>query len=92
MRRATFLASVEADLVDIFTALAEASGSLSVARGYVRRLRDHCHHLAGLPGQMGRARPELMEANRSATFGNYVNLIFKPSPGFQVRPPGPAGS
>ena len=72
MKRATFLASVETDLVDIFTTLAEASGSLSVARGYVRRLRDHCHHLAGLPGQMGRARPELMETMRSAAFGNYV--------------------
>jgi toxin ParE1/3/4 len=72
VRRAIFLASVETDLVEIFTTLAEASGSLSLARGYVRRLRDHCHYLAGLPGQMGRARPELMETIRSAAFGNYV--------------------
>jgi plasmid stabilization system protein ParE len=57
VRRATFLASVERDLVDIFTLIAEASASLSIARGYVRRLRDHCHHVAGLPGQMGRPRP-----------------------------------
>ncbi len=75
MRRATFLASVETDLVDIFTTLAEASGSLPVARGYVRRLRDHCHHLAGLPGQMRRARPELMETIQSVAFGNYVILF-----------------
>lgn len=72
MRRATFLASVERDLVDIFTHIAEASASLSIARGYVRRLREHCHYLAGLPSQMGRPRPELMEGVRSAVFGNYV--------------------
>jgi toxin ParE1/3/4 len=56
MRRATFLASVEADLVDIFTSIARGSGSLSIARRYVRRRRDYCHHLASLPGQMGRPR------------------------------------
>lgn len=54
MRRAAFLASVEGDFVDIFTHIAEASGSLSLARDYVRRLRARCHHLASLPGQMGR--------------------------------------
>ncbi len=72
MRRATFLASIEGDLVDIFTHIAEASGSLSLARAYVRRLRARCHHLAGLPGQMGRARPELVEGVRSAVFGNHA--------------------
>jgi len=72
VRRATFLASAQRDLVDIFTHIAEASASLSIARGYVRRLRDHCHHLAGLPGQMGRPRPELMEGIRSTVFGNHV--------------------
>jgi plasmid stabilization system protein ParE len=35
VRRATFLASVERDLVDIFTHIAQASGSLSIARRYV---------------------------------------------------------
>ena len=72
MRRARFLASVEADLVDIFTHIAEGSGSLALARGYVGRLRAHCHHLAALPGQMGRPRPELVEGIRSAAFGNHV--------------------
>ena len=72
MRRATFLASVEADLVDIFTHLAQASRSVAVARGYTRRLRDRCHHLAGLPGQMGRPRPELIDGIRSIAFGNHV--------------------
>lgn len=72
MRRAIFLASVERDLVDLFTHIAEASASLSIARGYVGRLRGHCHHLAGLPGHLGRARPELMEGIRSAAFGSHV--------------------
>ncbi len=84
MRRATFLASVEADLVDIFTSIARGSGSLSIARRYVRRLRDHCHHLAGLPGQMGRPRPELVEDIRSAVMGNSIIFFRYVGPRFEV--------
>jgi len=72
VRRATFLASVEADLVDIFTHLAQASRSLTIARDYTQRLRNRCHHLARLPGQMGRPRPELIDGIRSIAFGNHV--------------------
>jgi toxin ParE1/3/4 len=39
-KSAIFLASVQADLVDILTYIAEASGSLAVALGFVRQLRQ----------------------------------------------------
>ena len=72
MRRAIFLASVEADLLEIYTWLAETADSLSMADRFTQRLRDHCHHLASLPGLMGRSRPELGEGLRSAPFGAYI--------------------
>lgn len=72
MRRAIFLASVRADLVDIQTYIARESGSRSVARTFTAQLRDHCHHLASLPGLIGRARPELGLDIRSSAFKSYV--------------------
>ena len=72
MRRAVFLASVEADLLSVFEYIATASNSISVAERFVRALRDHCHKLAGLPGALGRERPDLRPDIRSAVFKNYV--------------------
>ncbi|HZK99558.1 MAG TPA: type II toxin-antitoxin system RelE/ParE family toxin [Caulobacteraceae bacterium] len=72
MRRATFLASALDDLIEIFVAIATASDSISLAERYVARLRERCHHLAGLPGNLGRTRPELRPDIRSAVFQNYV--------------------
>ena len=72
MRRAVFLASVETDLLEIYTWLAEASDSLSTADRFTQRLRDRCHHIASLPGLMGRARPELGEGLRSIPVDAYV--------------------
>jgi len=72
VRRATFLASARDDLVDIFDAIARASDSLSLAERYASKLRDRCHHLASLPGSLGRPRPELRADIRSAVFQNYV--------------------
>jgi len=69
---AVFLASVRADLVEILTYLAEASGSIAVAQGFVRHLRDRCHELASLPGTIGRARPELRPDIRSVADKGYV--------------------
>jgi toxin ParE1/3/4 len=48
------------------------SGSVSVAQRFVRELRDYCHHLAALPGTLGRARPELRPDLRSMPYKNYV--------------------
>jgi len=72
MKRATFLAAAQDDLVNVFVAIATASDSISLAEKYVRRLRDRCHQLAGLPGSLGRSRPELRADIRSAAFQNYV--------------------
>ena len=72
MRRAIFLPSVRADLVDIQTYVARESGSRSVARKFAAQLRHHRHHLAALPGLIGRARPELGLDIRSSAFKGYV--------------------
>ena len=72
MRRAVFLASVRADLLDIQSYIARESGSRSVAGAFVARLRDRCHELAALPGMVGRARPELGPGIRSSAFKGYV--------------------
>lgn len=72
MRRAKFLASVRADLVDIQTYIARESGSRSVARSFAARLRQRCHDLAALPGLIGRARPELGPEIRSSAYQGYV--------------------
>lgn len=71
-RRTVFLASVEADLLEIFTYIAETSDSISIAERFVHRLREHCKALADLPGSMGRARPELRKDIRSLTYKGYV--------------------
>lgn len=72
MRKAVFLASVRADLVDILVYIARASGSRSVAQGFVAELRRRCHELAALPGTIDRARPELGPGLRSVSHKGYV--------------------
>ncbi len=72
MRRATFLASVRADLVEILTHVAGTSGSLPVAQRFVAELRRRCHALAALPSTLGRARPELRPDLRSVSHKGYV--------------------
>lgn len=72
MRKAIFLASVRFDLVAIQTYIARESGSRSVARSVTARLRQRCHDLAALPGEIGRARPELGLDIRSSAFKGYV--------------------
>jgi toxin ParE1/3/4 len=58
-RKATFLASVRADFLAILTYVVEASGSVEVGEGFVRKLRAKCHELAALESEIGRARTEL---------------------------------
>jgi len=72
VRRATFLASVRADLVEILEYIAESSGSLAIAQSFVSDLRAQCHKLAAFEATMGRPRPELRNDIRSFPFKGYV--------------------
>ena len=76
MRKATFLAAAQADLVNILVYITESSGSLAIAQAFVQQLRAQCHKLAGLPGTLGQARPELRPDIRSFSYRNYV-LFFR---------------
>jgi plasmid stabilization system protein ParE len=71
-RRLRYLQSAKSDLVDIFSYLARESGSLTMGRQFVERLREQCRKLAHLPGTLGRARPELRADVRSFPFRGYV--------------------
>jgi len=72
MRRATFLASVRADFLEILTYIADQSGSVAIGEAFVRELREKCHKLAALDVAMGRARAELHPDLRSFPYKGYV--------------------
>ncbi|MDP4024071.1 type II toxin-antitoxin system RelE/ParE family toxin [Methylobacterium sp. NEAU 140] len=76
MRRAVFLAAARADLVDILVHITESSGSIATGRADVEELRAQCHKLAGLPGTLGRARPELRPDVRSFPYRHHI-LYFR---------------
>jgi toxin ParE1/3/4 len=58
------------DIADIAAFIEQESKDRAVAEAFVDKLTGYCEHLAGLPGLMGRPRPELSPDYRSATFGN----------------------
>ncbi|MEO0035395.1 MAG: hypothetical protein RLZZ501_1418 [Pseudomonadota bacterium] len=72
MRRLVYLASVQRDLINILTYVAEESGSVAVAQGFVSQLRRRCRALASKPGTLGRARPDLHPEIRSVAHKGYV--------------------
>lgn len=67
-----YTAAALRDLTGIALHIAGASGSRDTAEQFTDKLRARCRKLAGLPGRMGRPRPELLPDVRSAPFGNYV--------------------
>ncbi|MFT4184849.1 MAG: type II toxin-antitoxin system RelE/ParE family toxin [Rhizobium sp.] len=67
-----FLASAKTDFDNIYRYIRREGGSAESARSFIGRLRGKCSDLAALPGQMGRARPELMPDMRSFAFRGYV--------------------
>lgn len=70
--RVRYLDSAKSDLLSIFDYIAWESRDAVVARRFVDLLRARCRHLATLPGQMGRPRPELRADIRSFAFRGYV--------------------
>lgn len=67
MRRLIYLASVKRDLLDILAYLAEESGSVTVAQGFVAQLRSRCRALASKPGTLGRALNCIPKSEASPT-------------------------
>lgn len=68
MRRATLLPSAKADLLEIFSYIAIRSQSVRVAQKFDKKMRAHLNHLASLPFQIGRNRPDLHPDLRSSAF------------------------
>lgn len=72
MARFVYLESARSDLLHIHAYIVRESASIETARRFVDLLRRQCRQLAGLPGQMGRPRPELRPDIRSFAFRGYV--------------------
>ncbi len=72
MKRARFSGRANTNLVEIARYIGLESKSPKTARNFVNALRDRCHKLASLKGQLGRARDELEPGLRSVAFKSYV--------------------
>lgn len=84
MARLRYLDSARADFLSILDYVNRQSGDVALARQFVEKLRRNCRHLASLPGQMGRPRPELRPDVRSVAFGSYVIFFRYVGDDFQV--------
>jgi plasmid stabilization system protein ParE len=60
------------DLASIGRDILASSRSPEAALRFTEQLVAKCKHLAGLPGTLGRARPELLPGMRSFAFKSYV--------------------
>ena len=74
MPRLVYLDSALRDLAGIATDLEVFTGDREAALASIARLTQHCERIAGLPGLLGRRRPELRPDCRSIATGSY--LIF----------------
>jgi toxin ParE1/3/4 len=70
--RLVFTHSAQENLFEIANYIEDSSGSPSVAERFADELIARCAHMAGLPGVLGRSRPELLPDLRSTPHGNYV--------------------
>lgn len=57
---------------DIYTEIAIGSSHLTIADGFIAKLRDRCERIASLPGTLGTVRPELRSDIRSVSEQGYV--------------------
>ena len=72
MKRVVFLNSARRNLRDLRLYLTDASGSRTVSRTFIARLRAYCDHLASLPFHLGIPRADLLPNLRSSVFEGYV--------------------
>ena len=72
MRRLIYLSSARDDLDTIFDHIADEAGSARIAEAFVGRIINRCEYVAGLPGILGTARPELRTDIRSMPHQGYV--------------------
>ena len=72
MRRLVFLGAARSDLADILEYVTRESGGLELDQRFTGLLKEKCRHLAGLPGTLGRSRPELRSDLRSHPYKGYV--------------------
>jgi plasmid stabilization system protein ParE len=72
LARLKYLDSAKNNIVEILEYITRESGSLVIGQHFVGLLRQKCQHLAGLPGNLGRVRPELRPDIRSFAFRGYV--------------------
>ena len=84
MRRAKFLGTVRADLLVIRSYIADQSGSRAVAQQFMMLLRNQCHRIASLPGELGRPRPDVGPAIRSFPFRGYLIFFRYSGENFEV--------
>jgi plasmid stabilization system protein ParE len=84
LRRVKFLGTVRADLLVIRSYIADQSGSRSVAQQFMVLLREQCHRLASLPGELGRPRPDVGPAIRSVPFRGYLIFFRYSGENFEV--------
>jgi toxin ParE1/3/4 len=71
-RKLSFTDSALEDLRDIAAYIADRSASNEIADAFLDRLIGHCEKMAGLPGTLGSARPELGPDLRSDPIGSYI--------------------
>jgi toxin ParE1/3/4 len=83
--RLVFLDSARRDLAEIAAFIERESMDRARADDFIDKIIAHCQKLASRTAAMGRARPELRAAYRSATFGNYVIFLTYASEGTGPR-------
>jgi toxin ParE1/3/4 len=75
VRRVRILAPARRDVAAIYNYIADASGSVAVAKRFTRLLTEQCRSLGRLHTILGRPRPELGPGIRSFPFKNYIIFI-----------------
>lgn len=76
--------AAEDDLAELYQFIAERSGSLDTAIGYVRRIRARCGDLLTFP-QSGRSRDDLRPGLRILGFERRAVIAYKVLPGGDVE-------